>query len=506
MTASAPPDRPFDPDATALDAFDESPSIAASLLGSRQRWRDLAMMGADLAFETDIAGRFTFIAPDHALGWAAATLLGQPADRLLAGDAADGHFNPFRPMVAVRKRRTWIRRPDGGCVCVAFASAPLLDREGQIVGTRGIGQDVSEQDGHDAKVATALRRGEVLDHILWRMRQEVLAPRMMQAALESISTAMGLEGAGVIDMTGDGVLPTVLHQIGAGLSAVLHTALTMLEDPKAEPQPTQAPDGRLVLVCPCQTRFGEHAGLVLWRAGGRRALDPAGGRAFDTASGRGFDTASGRGFNTASGRAFDPDDMMLASSATGLIRVILEHDSIQREMARQAHTDPLTGLINRRAFFDEVARRLERLEHDREAGTLMFIDLDHFKQLNDSCGHDLGDEALCLTAAMLRGSVRPQDLVARLGGDEFALWLDNTDEFSAAERAERLRIEFPPSLAHLSAGSPPTPTLSMSIGIATRWPGRGEDVEALVQRADQAMYQVKRSGRGHWRVAPAEPG
>ena len=87
--------------------------------------------------------------------------------------------------------------------------------------------------------------------------------------------------------------------------------------------------------------------------------------------------------------------------------------------------------------------------------------------------------------------------------DEFALWLDGADELAAAERAEELRIATPVALAETTEGT--GLTLGMSIGIATRWPGRGEALEALIQRADQAMYHVKRSGRGHWHVARPEP-
>jgi diguanylate cyclase (GGDEF)-like protein len=199
---------------------------------------------------------------------------------------------------------------------------------------------------------------------------------------------------------------------------------------------------------------------------------------------------------------WDADELMLAASATGIIRVILGHEVVQREMARQARTDPLTGLLNRRAFLDEMARRVDRLEREGLPGTLMFVDLDNFKELNDRCGHDAGDEALCITAALLRSTLRPTDLVARFGGDEFAMWLDGADEFAAAERAESLRVEGPKALAHLAAGH--DLALTMSIGIAPRWPGRGEDIETTIHCADQAMYQVKRGGRGHWRVA--QPG
>jgi diguanylate cyclase (GGDEF)-like protein len=129
----------------------------------------------------------------------------------------------------------------------------------------------------------------------------------------------------------------------------------------------------------------------------------------------------------------------------------------------------------------------------------MFVDLDHFKELNDRRGHDAGDEALCIIATLLRSTVRPADLVARLGGDEFALWLDEADHLTAAERTESLRVEGPKLLSHLTDGF--SPALTMSIGIATRWSGMDEGIESLIHRADQAMYEVKRSGRGHWRVS-----
>ena len=190
-------------EASAVDSVRPGGAVLRdALLDSRQRWRDLVMLSADLVFETDDWGRFVLIAPDPALGWQASLLIGQPAELLLADSDGECGFNPFRPTTPVRRRRAWLRRPDGGTRCMAFATAPLLDAEGRIVGARGMAQDVTEQDGHDAAVAAALRRGELLDHILWRMRQEVLAPRMMQAALEALVTALAAEGCAVVDALG----------------------------------------------------------------------------------------------------------------------------------------------------------------------------------------------------------------------------------------------------------------------------------------------------------------
>ncbi len=455
-----------------------SQPVSLALLESRQRWRDLATMAADIAFETDHRNRFAFIHPDTVLGWPAATLLGQPADILVAcADGAQG-ANPFRVAAPVRRRRAWLRRADGSCVCLAFSVAPLFDDAGNIAGARGIAQDMTAQDRHDAALAAALRRGEVVDHILWRMRQEVMAPRMMQAALHSLATAVGAAGCAVIDMIGDGVEPGVLHAFGADFGRIRHTALTLLESGGHLPVQAQAPEGELVLACPSDDGLGAQAGIVLWRDAG--------------------------------GRAWDADEMTLASSSIGIVRVILDHEAIQREMARQARTDPLTGLLNRRAFLDELARRIERLDREALPGTLIFVDLDHFKALNDEAGHDAGDAALIAAAALLRDTVRPADLVARLGGDEFALWLDGADSYTAAERAESLRLAVP-ALTPAHA----TVRLGASIGIATRWPhpddagdgegaGLGEGIDSLIHRADQAMYAAKRAGRGRWRVAPED--
>jgi diguanylate cyclase (GGDEF)-like protein len=92
--------------------------------------------------------------------------------------------------------------------------------------------------------------------------------------------------------------------------------------------------------------------------------------------------------------------------------------------------------------------------------------------------------------------------VARLGGDEFALWMDGADHMTAAERAERLCHDVPRALSEIAGIEEPRPTVS--IGIASRSAGSGEAIEGLMRRGDRAMYQVKRTGRGHWRVAAAE--
>ena len=299
------------------------------------------------------------------------------------------------------------------------------------------------------------------------MRQEVLAPRMMDAVLDGLSAALGGAGVAVVDLLAAADGDLVLHHVGAESPGVVAAAVQALQVESADPVMVLA-DGHPMIACPSYTRFGQRAGLCVWRM-----PDAA---------------------------AWTSEDALLASSVTTVVRVVLEHDAIQRELARQARTDPLTGLLNRRSFLEEVHRRIDRLDREGLPGTLMFVDLDNFKRVNDECGHDVGDQALVQAAALLRNTVRPADLVARLGGDEFALWMDGSDELTAAERAEAPPAGRPWDPGGLAAAECPA-GLHLHRDRLAPSPRRGETLEDVMRRADAAMYDVKRAGRGHWRVA-----
>ena len=446
---------------------EEAATLRQALIESRQRWRQFGAIATDLAFETDAAGRLSFIAPDYVLGWSAAELLGQPASFLLCDPAGP---NVFAATVPQHRRPTWLHSRSEGPVCMAVSVLTMRDRSGHLCGTRGVAVNITEQERANTASAAALRRGEVLDTILGRMRREVLAPRMMQAMLEAVLRALGGRGAAVVHL-----LPTdgraggshALYAAGVEPSPVLMPVAEAFGPSDDGTVQLLLPDGIQVLACPCSTRFGERAALTVWRSPGSRG--------------------------------WDEDDLTLIGSVGGVVRMVLEHESIQRELARQARTDPLTGLLNRRAFMEEATRRLDRLERDGLPGTLMYLDLDRLKQLNDRRGHEAGDSALVLVSGLLNRVFRPTDLIARLGGDEFAVWLDGADSLTSAERAEELRLCTPQELAHLATDEGEVP--GMSIGIATRDAGSDETLEQLIQRADVAMYVVKKGGRGNWHVS-----
>ncbi|HEX5783372.1 MAG TPA: EAL domain-containing protein [Burkholderiaceae bacterium] len=176
---------------------------------------------------------------------------------------------------------------------------------------------------------------------------------------------------------------------------------------------------------------------------------------------------------------------------------ITERKRAEQEMLRLATTDGLTGLANRGLLRD---RMQQALAHDRRMGehaALLFIDLDHFKAVNDSFGHDMGDRLLVEVAHRLRGCVRSEDTVARQGGDEFIVFLPSIskpdDAGVLAEKLQRV-LSLPVVIdgRELYVGG--------SIGVAV-FPEDGADVDALLKRSDAAMYQAKEGGRG--RVAYA---
>jgi diguanylate cyclase (GGDEF)-like protein len=157
----------------------------------------------------------------------------------------------------------------------------------------------------------------------------------------------------------------------------------------------------------------------------------------------------------------------------------------------QARTDPLTGLLNRRSLESAV----RQLETQGTAYALAFTDLDHFKQLNDSYGHDAGDRALRLFSTVLRDSVRPDDIVARYGGEEFVLVLPACDADAAVRVLERIRERL---ALELTAGT--VPAFTTSFGLAARRTRRG--FEETVAAADRALFRAKAAGRN--RVCSAD--
>jgi diguanylate cyclase (GGDEF)-like protein/PAS domain S-box-containing protein len=182
-----------------------------------------------------------------------------------------------------------------------------------------------------------------------------------------------------------------------------------------------------------------------------------------------------------------------------MINDVTERRLREVRLRQLAEMDPLTGLHNRRSFVHALRERLTSLERPRRAGgdwALLLIDLDGFKEVNDTCGHAAGDAVLVAVAAAIRDRTRLDDTVGRLGGDEFAVLFRSGIE-DAATIGEQIIARI--AIAALSvAGTPP---VSASVGIVRLRPARR--AEELLEAADDAMYQAKRAGKA--RVVEAAP-
>jgi diguanylate cyclase (GGDEF)-like protein/PAS domain S-box-containing protein len=178
---------------------------------------------------------------------------------------------------------------------------------------------------------------------------------------------------------------------------------------------------------------------------------------------------------------------------------ITQRKQAEENIRRLAHYDLLTGLPNRALLSDRATLALQMAQRRNEPMALMFIDLDHFKNVNDSLGHRVGDLLLVALAERLRGALRDQDTVSRVGGDEFVLILPATDANGAAHVAQKvLRAALQPYQIEQHEL-----TITPSIGIAL-YPFDGQDFDALAKCADAAMYRAKQDGRNTYCFYTAE--
>ena len=191
----------------------------------------------------------------------------------------------------------------------------------------------------------------------------------------------------------------------------------------------------------------------------------------------------------------------LLSANQSLLANLAEIAGLQDQLRDQANRDPLTGLYNRRYLDRILSQELSRCGYEGYSLALIMIDIDHFKQINDTYGHQAGDEMLVQLAAVLEGNARSSDVACRYGGEEFMLVMPDIDRELAMAHAEHLRRRFAAHELYFDGYCLKT---TLSIGVAI-YPEDAGSAALLVSRADQAMYQAKNAGRDRVGVAGASP-
>ena len=205
--------------------------------------------------------------------------------------------------------------------------------------------------------------------------------------------------------------------------------------------------------------------------------------------------------------AFTDSDLRLLMSFATTTTAAIQNAMLHSEVQKMALTDGLTGIFNRRGFFDLGQREIERARRFNRPLSAILIDVDHLKQINDTYGHAAGDQVLKIVAERFRSSVREVDILGRYGGDEFAILLPEADLFMACAIAERIRdrLQDPlvipaPFITHTNhTPTDITLTITASMGVANALKDT-RDLGSLLGRADQALYVAKGNGRNRVEV------
>ncbi len=421
-------------------------------------------VSSDFAWETGPDGTFVFVTHKGALGYDTDRLIGLDP-RALALDEWGDLPLPFDTRRPVDQSELWLKSADGTPACVVASALPLFGSQGEWLGARGVCRDVTDQVLRSAELSRVRNRERLLAHIVHTLRDRLDAAEALTVASAETARALSADGCRIYRAGEDDGL-TLVAEFGAALPEDGDLA-PLLGELAATDGVVRGQIGDLVLVGErTEHRQALNGAVLLWR---------------------GDDS-----------EPWDDEDLHLLSGVADHIGIAHAHLAYQERLRRLSERDGLTGLFNRRTFFERLEETLTR--PDSGPSALLYVDLDNFKAVNDLHGHQQGDTVLKAVGTLLSTGVRPGDLPGRLGGDEFVLWLGRADEEQSRKVAERL-LNGMKGLAHLSA-SPEKP-LGLSIGIAVHTPGRGETVRELTDRADAAMYDAKKSGKGHYALAPA---
>lgn len=447
-------------------------NLREALIESRQRFKDLVEVSSDFSWEVDAAGVFQFVSRAGALGYAPEELVGKNPYDLVIG-AAEFDPLPFHTDTVVEDIELWMHTADGNMACVEVSAMPFFEEDGAYLGVRGVCRDVTRERERAAALSQAHQREQILGYIVNTIREEIDPAGMLNSAVAATARALGADGASILRRlpplpVGGALTFETSAQYGVGGPGQFGEPFLDFADGERTLR-EEVIEGWNVMAGPC-VYGGDLKGVIcLWRRSD-----------------------------------WNDDSRLLLGDIANQLGVAIAQIANHENIVRLSRTDAMTGLLNRRAFYDEeLPRRFHRMEHQMHttqvSGALFYVDMDNFKLVNDVHGHQKGDEAIIALRDLLHDFVRPGDLIARLGGDEFALWLDGVDEATAAKRCGDL-LRASKSLVKLS-GSTDRP-LGISVGIAIYHPGRGEDLEGLLARADNAMYTVKQKSKGDFCMAP----
>jgi len=457
---------------TARDASFED-NLTRALLRSRDLYKDLMACSADFGWETDDQGRFSYVSPSGALGYTASELNGAIAAEILQvkGDGAEMAFCARIPQ---ENREVEGCDAEGRRIRLSISSRPTKDAVGIWSGARGIARDVTGEREREAALRIDQARNALLARIVLSIRSEAKTTEIVDIAVRSAADALRAEAAWALQESNMSAGEQTEMASPAGNEALENLARNALQRPDGRDESETDIDAYV--------EIGFQAtDCLLAVAGSRTATRCAIVFARETDS-----------------EPWRAHEVELVHGIADHLAVALKQATMLANLERLSRTDELSGLLNRRALFEDISKRIGHQRRSGRPGCFLFIDLDHFKTVNDSLGHTAGDAVIRDLGRLLCTHIRVGDLAGRIGGDEFALWLEETQVDGAKAKAEQLMAECP--RLRETAGDIDVP-LSMSIGIAASDPDPPRSPQALADAADQALYAAKRQGRSQIVVA-----
>jgi len=448
--------------------------MRSALAMSRRRFKELVEISSDHAWETAADGSFSMLGARGLAGRPGPQLIGIQPSSLFADSPPPPALSPFSTPLPVEGVEVWIADGEGNPLCFEVSAVPLFDKEGRWSGARGICRDVTRDRRNRANLAEHRDQERILARITGVFRAEANPDDMLRLAASASTHGFSAQGCQILTTPPSARADALaLKLLPAAAFGKLDETLSLdpvLDRVTAEDAPdiqVISYDGWSVLAARIIYAARPVGAILLWRGRGRPV--------------------------------WSEKEQTLLRSVAGQLGAAIELRGNYHALVDISRSDPLTGVLNRRGFYDEVKRRFARMQRTPSNATLVYCDLDNFKLVNDVHGHGKGDEALRHVADILRNNSRSTDLVARLGGDEFAVWLDNAGEQAAIGRAQ-VFLTAAKSL-RIYSGSHNRP-LTLSIGMAVYDSASRESINDFLSRADAAMYSVKREGKGHYAVAP----
>ena len=434
-----------------------------ALVASRRLFKDLVKCSSDFAWETRADGTFSYVTQRGAIGYSAIDLDRSLARDLLVsqvGFGGAGTFNPFETREAVTDAEIQLRAKDGSVAVMRVSCVPVYSRDRKWLGARGVCRDISEVRARERALAAAQERERIAHDIISSIHGELLPWEMLLVATRVVSEEMETQDCWIVRAGTSGEV-MVAGDRAKAIDFAEIAASGALDRPSASERwfEVETPTLNLLFVN-CGHGTTTKGYLVL-------------GKPLEF------------------GPWSDEDHQLLADIGDH-VGVVISQAEILNRLEDLSRTDELTELLNRRAFNEEVEIRLRHAARCGHSHALLYMDMDNFKAVNDQRGHAEGDFVLRTFAKMLRETSRAGDYVGRIGGDEFVMWLEEIDQAGAVGKAEAILQNFD-DLKELSV-SPEQP-LGVSIGIAYMEGYDPVSLDELFTVADQAMYDVKRSGK-----------